>query len=158
MKAISCGILVLNDHGEIFLGHATGQSWWDILKGKAEEGETPRQTAVREAREESGLLFSPAALEDLGEFGYQPRKDLHLFAVRIPRSRVAPDLCKCTAFFEREEHPLGRIPEMDRFAWVSVSRIGDYCAPRMTAVLQTLLTDKIEKRVKLNETLFPQRL
>jgi 8-oxo-dGTP pyrophosphatase MutT (NUDIX family) len=49
----AAGGLVLNEQGEILLIKRRGK--WDLPKGKAEPGESPEQTALREVEEECGL-------------------------------------------------------------------------------------------------------
>jgi 8-oxo-dGTP pyrophosphatase MutT (NUDIX family) len=49
----AAGGLVLNGKGEILLIKRRGK--WDLPKGKAEPGESPEQTALREVEEECGL-------------------------------------------------------------------------------------------------------
>ena len=44
VKALSCGILVLDPTGRLLLCRATGSFRWDIPKGGGEAGETPLQT------------------------------------------------------------------------------------------------------------------
>ena len=53
MKATSYGVLILNEHGQLLLAHATGRQYWDIPKGGAEAGESPREAAIREVQEET---------------------------------------------------------------------------------------------------------
>ena len=49
----AAGGLVLNEKGEILVIKKRGK--WDLPKGKAEPGESPEQTALREVEEECGL-------------------------------------------------------------------------------------------------------
>ena len=55
--AVSCGVVLANGRGEIFVCHTTGAGRWDLPKGLADDGEAPRDAAVREAWEEAGLLL-----------------------------------------------------------------------------------------------------
>lgn len=128
---LSCGILVLDGHGELLLCHATGTSRWDIPKGGGEPGETPIATAIRETAEETGLRFEPEALLDLGRHAYRPGKDLHLFGAMIERIDLAQ--CSCSTHYR---DALGRErPEMDGFAWVPFDEVPLRCAKNMTALL-----------------------
>lgn len=133
--ALSCGILVLNAQGELLLGHAAGTPRWDIPKGRSEAGETELQTAVRETAEETGLMFAPERLFDLGRFAYLRGKDLHLYAALVEKIDLAR--CVCTTLF-RDAH--GRMrPEIDAFAWVGFGALADRCGKNMSV----LLTQKI---------------
>ena len=49
----AAGGVVQNDRGEILIIKRRGK--WDLPKGKAEPGESPEQTALREVEEECGL-------------------------------------------------------------------------------------------------------
>lgn len=49
----AAGGLVQNEHGSLLLIYRRG--WWDLPKGKAEPGETPEETALREITEETGV-------------------------------------------------------------------------------------------------------
>jgi 8-oxo-dGTP pyrophosphatase MutT (NUDIX family) len=137
MKTTSCGVLIFNEHGQLLMAHATGQRHWDIPKGGVDEGETPRQTAVREVQEETGIVLNAQALEDIGHMAYTSRKDLHLFRIHLHTRDCDIALCKCTSFFPH--HLSGEmVPEADRFKWVDVQDIPQYAAKSMTAALRSL--------------------
>ncbi|TNC70976.1 NUDIX domain-containing protein [Rubellimicrobium roseum] len=59
---------------------------WDLVGGLSEPGETPRETLVREAREEVGLDLGPA--EWLAEWSYPattaPGKVVRFHVLRLP--------------------------------------------------------------------------
>ena len=137
MRKLSCGIVLLSDRAEIFLGHATGSSRWDIPKGGIEPDETPLDAALRETREEAGLDLSSYKLQDLGRLKYRPEKDLHLFMLRLPRSAVDPSTCVCTSSFRTMTGKL--VLEMDRFAWVPLEQVAKHCASAMCSVLANVL-------------------
>ena len=50
---IAAGGLVLNEKNELLMIFRRG--FWDLPKGKVDEGETLEQCAVREVKEETGL-------------------------------------------------------------------------------------------------------
>lgn len=52
-EIIAAGGLVYNEHNELLLIFRRGK--WDLPKGKADDGETPEQTALREVMEETGV-------------------------------------------------------------------------------------------------------
>ena len=80
---LSAGIIITNGH-QFLIGHVTLQRWWDIPKGRVEADETPREAAVRETFEETGLKINPNDLLDIGVYNYLPNKNLHLFLLLAP--------------------------------------------------------------------------
>ena len=112
MKLTSCGVIVVAD-GRMLLGQTTRSPRWDIPKGVAEAGETWLGAAVRELREETGLVAPPGDLVALGAFDYLPRKQLALFAWH-PDAPLDPAALRCTAMVETADGP--RFPELARFA------------------------------------------
>jgi 8-oxo-dGTP pyrophosphatase MutT (NUDIX family) len=131
-RRLSCGIVILSDSREVLLCHVTGQRHWDLPKGGIHVDETPRQAALRETAEETGLVLAAEALSDLGRFPYTAKKDLHLFATLL--DRVDPGrLCCESTFVERGSSRT--LPEMDAFGWFAFDRVAELCTPRMAALL-----------------------
>jgi putative (di)nucleoside polyphosphate hydrolase len=145
----SCGILLLNPQRELLLCHATGAAHWDIPKGLGEPGETPRETAVRETFEETGLRLEPDRLLDLGRSVYRPGKDLHLFATWSERIDLSTFVCT-SQFRDRR----GRLlPEADVFEWTPFERVPQRCAKNMTSVLTAKLSlEEVLGTVRAKET------
>lgn len=54
--------VVVNERGEILLHRRSDNSYWSIPGGAMEPGETIRQTAIREVKEETGLDIEPTHL------------------------------------------------------------------------------------------------
>jgi 8-oxo-dGTP pyrophosphatase MutT (NUDIX family) len=52
----ACGVLATDDKGRILLQRRRDTGQWAIPMGKMELGETPSQCAIRETREETGVL------------------------------------------------------------------------------------------------------
>jgi 8-oxo-dGTP pyrophosphatase MutT (NUDIX family) len=136
-KRMSCGVVVINDAAELLLCHVTGQDHWDLPKGGLNAGETPLQAALRETHEETGLALDAAGLIDLGRMPYRARKDLHLFATRLPR--IDPGLLRCESRFS-DSATGARLPEMDGFGWFPFSEIPQLCSPK----LATVLTERLD--------------
>jgi putative (di)nucleoside polyphosphate hydrolase len=110
-RRVSCGVLVTDGH-RLLLGHASRSPRWDIPKGLAEPGEALIDAAVRELKEETGLVTEPTGLIFLGLHPYLREKDLALFGWRPPEM-PAPDRLHCSSFIERPGY--ARTPELDRF-------------------------------------------
>ena len=132
---LSCGVILINEHDQLLLVHATGSRWWDLPKGLAEAGEAPLEAARRELLEETGIELDAAGWADLGRHRYRPGKDLHLFARRVHTRDVRVEACVCTSRFR---HPrTGRmLPEADAFCWYEPAEVAGRCAASMTALLQ----------------------
>lgn len=115
--------MVLNEVGELLVGHSTGNFIWGLPKGLIDEGEDALTCALREAREEFGLEFPPDRLTNLGRHRYYSGKDLHLFVVQTTTKETGLDDLRCTSFFE---HPVTQktMLEIDGFAWADHSQLG----------------------------------
>lgn len=145
----SCGVLLLNPQRELLLCHATGTAHWDIPKGLPEPDETPRETAVRETFEETGLRLASDRLRDIGRLVYRPGKDLHLFATWSERIDLRTFVC-ISQFRDRR----GRLLlEVDAFEWTPFERVAHRCAKSMTQVLTAKLSlEEALRRVRAKET------
>src|SRR5262245_65946992 len=62
----ACGVLAVDDHGRVLLQRRRDTGQWALPMGKMELGETPTQCAIRETREETGVLVQVTGL--LGVF------------------------------------------------------------------------------------------
>ncbi|MXN73297.1 NUDIX domain-containing protein [Burkholderia sp. 4701] len=137
-RTVSCGVVILDGAGRVFLAHATDTTHWDIPKGQGEPGESPLQAALRELLEETGIAFAPGRLVDLGRFVYRHDKDLHLFAVRVADDEVDLARCVCTSLFpSRRDGTM--IPEMDAYRWTEPGDIDTYASRSLARLFRTIL-------------------
>jgi len=135
----SCGTLVVDPAGRLLLCHVTGTAHWDIPKGLQDPGETELEAALRELREEAGLVFAPERLRDLGRLEYRRDKQLHLFRVDVTAADALATLdhLVCTSFFPH--HRTGApTPEADGFRWATREEVARLCWPRMAERLLAL--------------------
>ncbi|SAK41327.1 NUDIX hydrolase [Caballeronia ptereochthonis] len=137
-RTISCGVVILNTQGDVLLCHATETSHWDVPKGAADPGESPREAALRELVEETGIVLPAERLKDLGRFVYRRDKDLHLFAVRVSDDEVQLENCVCESYFPRYSDGT-MIPEMDAYRWVSPAEVDQFASRSLARLFQTTL-------------------
>jgi 8-oxo-dGTP pyrophosphatase MutT (NUDIX family) len=58
----ACGVLAVDNHGRMLLQRRRDTGQWALPMGKMELGETPSQCAIRETREETGVLVRVTGL------------------------------------------------------------------------------------------------
>lgn len=133
---LSCGVLLFNEHDQLFLAHATGNRHWDVPKGLADPGEEPLAAALRETREETGIILDESDWLDLGRHLYRPGKDLHLFARRVSTAQVVVGDCVCTSMFVHARSGKS-LPEADSFGWFDLDQLPQRCARSMSDLLVT---------------------
>lgn len=134
---LSCGTLIVNRRRELLLCHVTNTAKWDIPKGLLDAGETPLAAAMRELREEAGLVFEETLFQDIGFFPYRKDKDLHLYRLQAPDGFDDLSGLHCTSFFPHESTG-APTPEVDGYRWAQRSEIRRLCWPRMAARLLAL--------------------
>lgn len=132
-KRHSAGVIVTNGE-QIVLGRVTNSKFWDIPKGRLDAGEVAIQAAVRELREETGLMVHAQDLITLGIYNYKPHKDLHVFLWCVPHM-PDPQHMHCDSKFQG---PQGWQPELDAFALVHWQDLAKYCNANLLRVLRIL--------------------
>ena len=128
-KVISCGVLV-KCQDRYILGHASGQNHFDIFKGRMDKGETYVQTAIRECREESGLIFYEDELKLLGLFDYTKNKNIVIYITKVNDFEFSR--LQCTTFLESGK------PEMDFYATMDFDEMINKVGKSMSRLLKSL--------------------
>ncbi len=138
---ISCGVIILNEIGEIFMGHSNGNTWFDLPKGEMDPGESAIKCAIRETMEETSLVIAEAEAVDLGLHSYNKEKSLHLFLVRRQKSEIDLSSLVCNSFFEHR-YTKKMIPEVDSFKWMDYKEAEKNCAKSMGKLINKLIADE----------------
>jgi putative (di)nucleoside polyphosphate hydrolase len=131
---VSCGTLVVDDAGRLLLCHVTGTRSWDIPKGLQDPGETTLAAAVRELREETGLVYPPERFVELGRYAYRKDKELHLYRLDVGSELASLDALECQSFFPHR-YTGKPTPEADGYRWATREEVARLCWPRMAARL-----------------------
>lgn len=133
----SCGIIIVNEYNEIFMGHSTGNKFFDIPKGMLEENEAPIDCAIRECEEETSISIATSQLRELGVFPYNKEKNLHLFFCEMKKSDLILENLVCNSYFE-DFYSKKMKPEADYFEWISMDNLTASCAKSMGKLLNKL--------------------
>lgn len=124
-KIIAAGGLILNENREVLMIFRRG--FWDLPKGKLDEGETVEQCALREVKEETGLKevelikFITVTQHEYFDIhsGTDVLKETHWFEMRaISRQTLIP---------QTEEDIIG-------IEWVDEGKIKDYLQKSYTNI------------------------
>lgn len=133
-KPVTCGIII-TDTRSYLICHPTMSKWWDIPKGKQEPNETFGMSAVRELKEETGILVDVNDLSFLGKFDYKSDKQLALFYYQVD---IMFDISKmfCDSTFVRNGK---EFKEMDKFAAVTQEKMLEMVNPSLSKLLKKVL-------------------
>lgn len=111
-------VVLRNARGDVLTVRKRGTSRFMLPGGKPEDGESPVQTAVREAAEEVGIALDPARMVLLGDF-------------EAPAANEPDHLLLSTVY----THPLEGTPriagEIEQMRWQPPSQAPDDLAPML---------------------------
>lgn len=149
----TCGIIFYRD-GQILVGHTTGQSHWDLPKGKTEGSETFKEAAVRECYEETGFKIDERDLLNLGDVSYRKGKRLVLF---LYTAKYKPEIheLKCISTYTNK-YGIVR-PELDRFKYIDVEDCELYLTKRMCSSIIKAIR-QYKKRNKRREKIMKVKI
>lgn len=151
-KKLSCGVLVVDSSKNLLMLHVTGQNFWDIPKGTQEEAEVPVATALREMKEESGILASQEDLVEIGWCQYNMYKDLWLFILYV--DTVDLSKLKCRSTFTDEKLRI-EMPEIDDYKLIPLEDASSHMCGSLNRLFDNELHNDIlrnfkEKKAKIN--------
>ena len=134
-KSTSCGVII-TDGAQIVLGHITNGKYWDIPKGGVDKGESFLDAAVRELKEETGLVVDPTILVPLKVYEYKPKKSLMLYVWNVSSMPDASTLV-CKSMFENSKKQ--KEPELDSFVVVAYTDALALVNPDLARVLKIVI-------------------
>lgn len=135
-KPTSCGIIVkVKDKYLIcrstFSKDRKGREVWGFPKGKINQGETEEEAALRETKEETGLIFKR---EDIVFFHkYSTNKKNFVFFV-AKKDKIDLTKLHCSTNVEGRNYP-----ENDKFLLVKKEDLGKYIFNHMTQIVEKLI-------------------
>lgn len=132
--ALSCGLIIFDEMFRMLVAHPTGKPFWDIFKGRAETGEVPYETALRETHEESGLIFEASNVREIGLKPYSSKRNMHLFYTVVDSSEIKMDSLFCHSMVNTSPP----FPEMDLYAWMSFIEFLANAPPNMNRLMKLI--------------------
>ena len=113
-KLMTCAVVIINKNGDILGCHGTGKpngQGYDFPKGCADLGESDLQAALRELKEETGIIMSNEELIDCGVYKHNKEKNIHIFMCKTETFPMIEKL-KCSTYFEFKGE---EFPEVDSY-------------------------------------------
>jgi len=145
------GIMLLNSQGLAWIGRRHEKVnddgvgyWWQMPQGGIDEGEEPRETALRELREETGIVSAHIIAESPSWYEYDLPKELigkswggrwrgqtqKWFAARFTGDENEINLA-----------PPGHKQEFDQWRWASMNEVIDLIVPFKRDVYRRVVSD-----------------
>ncbi|HEU5109666.1 MAG TPA: NUDIX domain-containing protein [Micromonosporaceae bacterium] len=126
----SVSLVITDEAGRLLLvRHAGHGHWWGVPGGAVDVGESPAETAVREAREELDVEVRPTALlEVLGGPDYEvvyPNGDRVAYVTSVYRAEIVAG------------EPNADGDEISEFRWFAPAELGAAPISRFTRALLT---------------------
>ena len=115
-KKITCAVVIIDKCGAILGCHPTTHpNVYDFPKGCAGFAETDIDAAVRELREETGIVYGDEEKSQFIDCGIYPHlkdKNIHIFIHKVDKLPELDNL-KCTSYFDLNGE---QTPEVDGYA------------------------------------------
>jgi putative (di)nucleoside polyphosphate hydrolase len=140
------GIMLLNPAGLAFVGRRidmpAGLAAWQMPQGGIDPGETPRQAAFRELKEEVGTDKAEILAETEGWLHYDLPSDiaLRMWSGRWRGQRQKWFLMRFTGE-DADINPATEHPEFDAWEWVEPQRLPDLIVPFKRPLYRDVLAE-----------------
>jgi putative (di)nucleoside polyphosphate hydrolase len=140
------GIMLLNPAGLAFAGRRidmpAGLAAWQMPQGGIDPGETPRQAAFRELKEEIGTDKAEILAETRGWLHYDLPSDIasRMWSGRWRGQRQKWFLMRFTGE-DADINPATEHPEFDAWEWVEPSRLPDLIVPFKRPLYRDVLAE-----------------
>ena len=140
------GIMLLNPAGLAFIGRRidmpAGLAAWQMPQGGIDPGETPREAAFRELREEVGTDKAEILAETQGWLHYDLPSDIvpRMWSGRWRGQRQKWFLMRFTGV-DTDINPATEHPEFDAWEWVEPARLPELIVPFKRQLYRDLLAE-----------------
>ena len=140
------GIMLLNPAGLAFVGRRidmpAGLAAWQMPQGGIDPGETPRQAAFRELKEEVGTDKAEILAETEGWLHYDLPSDIasRMWSGRWRGQRQKWFLMRFTGE-DGDINPATEHPEFDAWEWVEPQRLPDLIVPFKRPLYRNVLAE-----------------
>lgn len=140
------GIMLLNRDGLAFVGHRIrmppGLAKWQMPQGGIDMGETPRQAALRELREEIGTARGEILAESRGWFYHDVPDEIAwgIMGGRYRGNRQKWFVMRFTGT-DAEINLATEHPEFDAWEWVHPEQLPDLIVPFMRRLYLDVLAE-----------------
>ena len=140
---LSCGFIVKDCITNKILGcHPfKNKHYCDVPKGCIEVGEGPIECAIRELKEETGIIFNNEEYIDFGEMKYLCNKNIHLFYFS---TKIDLNKLHCESLIDKG--PKKGNPEMSGFELINMEDINSSFNKSLVPVLNNCF-NKIKEHI-----------
>lgn len=138
----------MTDGSKVLIVRPTGWGGtWEIPKGTMDQGENPKETAVREYREETGVKLKKGNLQKVGKYPLHPKKDVIMFVYYTNKLPNASTMYSDSVFHPNKH--LGdyetTAPEIDKWMYVGFDEVNRYIRSDMRNMTEKTI-EYVEKR------------